>query len=162
MYDYYFRCHAYNPSPAVVSHESRKNPLLSSYSSISSAESHSLPPQKRPTSAQSTSSVGKHSQSALSASSGFHSTFPCDPVQTPLPNDDVVSILAEIEQTRDILAEIQALQLEVGVVAQPSTLTEAEIDEDSLTSLQWLEVCIIRDIHSDLISLLPLNLVGSS
>lgn len=49
--------------------------------------------------------------------------------------------MAETEATRDVLAEIQALCLEVDAVRRPYSPTEeADLNEESLTSQQWLEV----------------------
>ncbi len=57
-------------------------------------------------------------------------------------SEDVVMMLDEIEQTRNTLAEIQALSLEIGHAtgdgyAMPK---EESVDLDSLTSKQWLDV----------------------
>ena len=52
-------------------------------------------------------------------------------------------ILEEIELTRNTLAEIQALRLEVGHATGEipySVPQEEEVDYDSLTSRQWLDV----------------------
>ncbi len=62
------------------------------------------------------------------------------PIPTLLPNVDLDSVRAEIEVVRDTLAEIQALYLEVGVAHPTSIPTEQELDEESLTSQQWLKV----------------------
>ena len=59
------RCHAYCP-PAPVPCDSRKNPLLSSLSSLSSIGSSS-PPQRRPASGRSTSSVNTNKSRPQSA-----------------------------------------------------------------------------------------------
>lgn len=60
---------------------------------------------------------------------------------TPAPSEDILSIMEEIELTRNTLAEIQALQLEVGGANLiPATPTGQEMSEESLTSQQWLEV----------------------
>lgn len=67
--------------------------------------------------------------------------FPGDVPSNPiLPSDDINSILAEIELTRNTLAEVQALRLEVDVTNQHSSPVETEVNEESLTSEQWLEV----------------------
>ena len=59
-------------------------------------------------------------------------------------SSDVMLLLDEIEHTRNTLAEIQALRLEAGQ-AKGDTYTkpsEEEVNFDSLTSKQWLEVII--------------------
>lgn len=70
---------------------------------------------------------------------------------TPPPSEDVLAILEEIELTRNTLAEIQALQLEVGGADLiPITPTGQEVSEESLTSQQWLEVRFGRQMgHRD-------------
>ena len=67
--------------------------------------------------------------------------FPGDVPSNPvLPSNDINSILAEIELTRNTLAEVQALRLEVNTTNQHASPVEPEINEESLTSEQWLEV----------------------
>lgn len=59
----------------------------------------------------------------------------------PAPSDDILTIMEEIELTRNTLADMQALRLEVGGANLiPTTPTEQEPSEESLTSQQWLEV----------------------
>jgi len=58
-------------------------------------------------------------------------------------SNDVILLLDEIERTRNTLAEIQALRLEVGqaegsIYEKPPS--EEELNFDSLTSQQWLKV----------------------
>lgn len=72
----------------------------------------------------------------------FHSivSIPPEFVLIQVPNDDLLAIIAEIELTRNTLAEVQALRLEIGVTDLVFAPTEPEVSEDSLTSQQWLQV----------------------
>ncbi len=144
------------PPPAATVKKSEQNPLLSSFSSLSSAGSGGKG-TSRPQSAVSTSGRSiSRPQSAVSTSA-YHGddeieqnspSFPpsgavvSGAVLTPAPNTEDTCVLAEeIELARNTLAEVQALRLEVGMsdllTSQPA---EPEISEESLTSQQWLEV----------------------
>ena len=68
----------------------------------------------------------------------IHLVAPLNP--PPSPTTDVAVILEEIELTRNTLAEVQALQLEVSGVDLVPLPAEQQVSEESLTSQQWLEV----------------------
>lgn len=54
--------------------------------------------------------------------------------------EDVLAVLKEIELTRNTLAEVQALHLEMSGEDLIPVPPEPTVSEDSLTSHQWLEV----------------------
>lgn len=49
-------------------------------------------------------------------------------------------IMAEIELTRNTLADVQALRMEVGMSDKLLPPNEPQVSEESLTSEQWLKV----------------------
>ena len=58
-----------------------------------------------------------------------------------LPREDVLLVWAELERARDTLAEVQALQLEVGGAGLSGPApSEPDNKEEYMTSSQWLKV----------------------
>lgn len=68
-----------------------------------------------------------------------------------IPREDVLAVWEQLEQARDTLADLQAIRLDLRERKEHSSdwASSAPPIEDSMTSVQWLEVrfqCLFCDV----------------